>query len=325
MRGYHIIGDVHGCAALLEDRLIGLGYRRRGRTGAYIHPDYHAMFVGDLIDRGPQQLETLEMVKAMVDVGSASVVMGNHEFNAVAYATKHPSRPGEFLRPHTEKNDIQHQAFLDQLTPSQQKYYVGWFKTLPLWRTLKLNGGRARVVHACWHKPSMRVVRAACGGKRLSTGQQWTLATDRSSDLYQAVEILLKGPELALESYGLPGFTDKDGHARDHARINWWRQGERTLGGLTEKIGGIDPDIEVDGHDLAYVYSGTVPVFFGHHWRKDKPDHSVDFTDHTACVDFSAVNNDAGGGTLVAYRWQGESTIKHAHYIPHGAAHRESV
>ena len=46
-----------------------------------------AVFVGDLIDRGPAQLRILDIVKLMVDSGSAQVVMGNHEFNAIAYAT----------------------------------------------------------------------------------------------------------------------------------------------------------------------------------------------------------------------------------------------
>ena len=153
MNNYDIIGDVHGCASLLEDRLTDLGYRRRAGTGAYQHEDHanhQAIFVGDLIDRGPQQLETLELVKAMVDTGSARIVMGNHEFNAIAYATEHPAS-GEFLRSHNKKNTRQHQAFLDQLTDSQQKYYVEWFKTMPLWLDLD----KIRVIHACWHKPEV--------------------------------------------------------------------------------------------------------------------------------------------------------------------------
>ena len=54
MQNYDIIGDVHGCASLLEERLIDLGYRRREGTGAYRHEDhdsYQAIYVGDLIDR----------------------------------------------------------------------------------------------------------------------------------------------------------------------------------------------------------------------------------------------------------------------------------
>ena len=339
MRGYDFIGDVHGCASMLVDRLVGMGYTRRGGSGAYTHPDYHAVFVGDLIDRGPQQRETLELVKAMVDVGSASIVMGNHEFNAVAYATEHPQRPGEFLRPRSAKNTAQHQAFLDQLTPSQQKYYVEWFKTLPLWKTLDDLGGVARVVHACWHEPSMEAVRQACDrDNRLTTEDQWVRATDRVSDLYDAVEVLLKGPEIELKSYGVPGYLDKDGHRRKQARLCWWKENATQLSELTElrrftiidQNGSPAGDLEIDdkeieAEDRSYVYSDTIPVFYGHYWRVDAPVHTDDFTDHTACIDFSAVNNRKGGGTLVAYRWEGESTINQQHYVPHGAAHKVSV
>jgi hypothetical protein len=80
VKGYDIIGDVHGCATALEDLLIDLGYRPNDWTGAYWHPDRRAVFVGDLVDRGPDQLRVLKLVKLMVDGGSAHIVMGNHEF-----------------------------------------------------------------------------------------------------------------------------------------------------------------------------------------------------------------------------------------------------
>jgi len=44
----------------------------------------------------------------MVDVGSALIVMGNHEFNAISFATPNPEVPGEFMRRHTAKNRKQH-------------------------------------------------------------------------------------------------------------------------------------------------------------------------------------------------------------------------
>ena len=50
MSGYDIIGDVHGMATLLEERLTSLGYS--AESGAYSHPERTAVFVGDLLDRG---------------------------------------------------------------------------------------------------------------------------------------------------------------------------------------------------------------------------------------------------------------------------------
>ena len=97
MTGFDIIGDIHGCADKLTGLLTQLGFRQSG--GVFRHPERQALFVGDLIDRGPQQIESLEIVRSMVDGGAARVTMGNHEFNAIAYATPDPRTHGEFLRP----------------------------------------------------------------------------------------------------------------------------------------------------------------------------------------------------------------------------------
>jgi protein phosphatase len=85
---FDIIGDVHGCGDELESLLAALGYEvveRRDGTGldagpVYRHPDgRQAVFVGDLVDRGPRVLDTLRIVRNMVDAGSGWCVMGNHE------------------------------------------------------------------------------------------------------------------------------------------------------------------------------------------------------------------------------------------------------
>jgi hypothetical protein len=320
MGGFDIIGDIHGHASKLEDRLRGLGYTIGPDTGAYRHADRRAVFVGDLIDRGPEQLRTLEIVKAMVDSGSALIVMGNHEFNAIAYATEDPERPGDYRRPHSDKNTAQHRAFLEQLTDEDRKYYIDWFMTLPLW--LELDG--LRVVHACWHEPSRDVVRAQLGGDRFTTVEQIVSATDKKSPLYAAVEVLLKGPEVSLVDYGLPAYRDKDGHRRENARARWWHKGATTLRELAEVRGFPTEDgkpypplsdVPVKSEDRSYVYNDCVPVFYGHYWRTDSPVHLDDWTEYTACVDFSA----GKGGSLVAYRWSGEETIALERYVPHGA------
>ena len=85
------IGDVHGCADKLLGLLRALGYDEHGR--AFAHPDRTAVFVGDLIDRGPQQVEVLNIVRSMVAAGSARALMGNHEFNAISYVTPDPRDP----------------------------------------------------------------------------------------------------------------------------------------------------------------------------------------------------------------------------------------
>ncbi|MGW1778270.1 polynucleotide kinase-phosphatase [Streptomyces sp. NPDC002143] len=71
---FDIIGDIHGCAVELESLLGKLGYV----DGA--HPDgRQAVFVGDLVDRGPDSPGVLRRVMSMVRSGNALCVPGNHE------------------------------------------------------------------------------------------------------------------------------------------------------------------------------------------------------------------------------------------------------
>ena len=147
---HDIIGDVHGHADQLEALLTKLGYQERG--GAWRHPSRTAIFVGDLIDRGPGQLRTLKLVRAMLNSGSARAVMGNHELNAIAWATPDPVNDGRHLR-HRHgargiKNHSQHAAFLAEIGPdsSEHQAWIDWFYELPLW--IEQDG--FRVVHACW-------------------------------------------------------------------------------------------------------------------------------------------------------------------------------
>ncbi len=316
MTYYDIIGDVHGCATKLKALLGELGYAQ-DESGVYRHPQRTAVFVGDLIDRGHEQLEVLQLVKAMVDANSAHVVMGNHEFNAVSWATKHPET-GEPLRPHSQAHRNQHEAFLE-LTSEQQDYYIKWFMTLPLWLDL----GRIRIVHACWHPGSMKDVRATSGSDRLSTVEHFVEANRKNSPLYNAVEVLLKGPEIPLREHGLIPYWDHEAQKeRKKARIRWWDHDASAmprlaeLGGATLEDGSEYPVYEpreVDAQYLSFVYKDEVPLFYGHYWREWPPAHHDDWTMYTACVDFSA----ARGGTMVAYRWNGEPEILWDNYVPH--------
>ncbi|RZB15071.1 polynucleotide kinase-phosphatase [Streptomyces sp. F001] len=71
---FDIIGDIHGCSAELESLLGKLGYVDG------VHPDGRtAVFVGDLVDRGPDSPGVLRRVMSMVTSGNALCVPGNHE------------------------------------------------------------------------------------------------------------------------------------------------------------------------------------------------------------------------------------------------------
>jgi len=81
---FDVVGDVHGCRAELEELLIALGYALTrdadGRPVDAEHPDGRtAVFVGDLVDRGPDSPGVLRLVMGMVAAGHALCVPGNHE------------------------------------------------------------------------------------------------------------------------------------------------------------------------------------------------------------------------------------------------------
>lgn len=230
LSGFDVIGDIHGCAEELDALLDALGYRGDGE--AYRHDSRRAVFVGDLIDRGPEQLRVLQTVKAMVDAGSAQMVLGNHEFNALAYATQWPHGSGKYLRAHDDAtdpwsamNEQQHREFLEQLTEDQRAHFLGWLWTQPLWLDL----GGLRVVHACWHQDSIGVLQQELGGDRFTSVDQLVRACTEGDPLFLAVETLLKGPDISLTAHGQAPYIDKDGHPRRKARLRWWHDGPPTL------------------------------------------------------------------------------------------------
>ncbi len=77
---FDIIGDVHGCYDELAELLGRLGYTVDADGGTARHPDGRkAVFVGDLVDRGPATPAVLRLVMGMAAEGSGVSVSGNHE------------------------------------------------------------------------------------------------------------------------------------------------------------------------------------------------------------------------------------------------------
>ncbi|MBR2283188.1 MAG: polynucleotide kinase-phosphatase [Ruminococcus sp.] len=82
---FDIIGDIHGCYAELRELLCRLGYKD-DPDGIPVHPDGRkAVFIGDLCDRGPENVKVLRLVMAMVRSGNALAVPGNHDVKLVKY------------------------------------------------------------------------------------------------------------------------------------------------------------------------------------------------------------------------------------------------
>ena len=149
----------------------------------------------------------------MVDTGAARIVLGNHEFNAVAWATPDPDAGG-WCRRHTDENLAQHRAFLDAVGADSARHaaWIEWFMTVPLWLDL----GGLRVVHACWSFTDMSTL-----GPWLTTADALThdaviLGSRRTHPVYTAVEVVLKCPEVPLGEGR--SYQDKGGVPRHRAR-----------------------------------------------------------------------------------------------------------
>jgi len=81
---FHVIGDVHGCFDELQELLRLLGYNvqfNKSEAKYEVVPPAgaKAVFVGDLVDRGPNSPEVLRLVMDMVEQGIAYCVSGNHD------------------------------------------------------------------------------------------------------------------------------------------------------------------------------------------------------------------------------------------------------
>jgi hypothetical protein len=306
MTGYDVIGDLHGEAGKLAGLLDVLGYEER--DGAWRHPSRTAVFVGDLIDRGDQQQETIDVVRPMVAAGTARAVLGNHEFNAIAFATRDPAKPNEFLRSRFDddgpRHRDQHQQFLDAVGADSSRHLelIEWFESLPMW--LELDG--LRVVHACWDQHSIDVLRPLLNADATMPPAFIEASNRKGTPEYEAVEIVLKGPEIELGTDH--EYLDSDGHPRTSARHRWWDPKATTLQAAAELPGrgGALPAAPIVPPVQPYGVT-ECPVVVGHYWRRGAPEL---LAPNVACVDYSAVK----GGPLVAYRWSGEKQLTKANF-----------
>lgn len=297
--GYDIIGDIHGQFKKVCSLLQHMGYTHS--DGVYSHPRRKAIFLGDLIDRGPQQRAVIELVMNMVQGGNALVVMGNHEYNLVALHSEDPEFPGHWLRPRTDKNLAQHLAFhheyLSREGINDLPGVIEFFKSLPLW--LDLPG--LRVIHACWDPGAMAALHPFLDDHQRLTEPGWTATSRSGSVAFESLEILLKGPEVNLPNGVV--FIDKGGVERTKMRLRWWYEdGQNLADQVQDKLNATSglqqlPTVPVLGYP-----AGEPPLFIGHYWFKGVPGL---IKANMACLDYSAARK----GPLIAYRWSGEQRL----------------
>lgn len=292
---YDIIGDIHGEASRLEQLLVRLGYEKD--RGYYRHLTRKAIFLGDFINKGSETRAVLSLVKGMTDHQTAQAVVGNHELYLVSYFSK--NKCGQHIREHTPAHTAQHQATLEAFSSDKTLLmaYVDWLKTLPL--CLELPG--VRIVHACWHKPSIAYLRQAYPENCLSDRLLYHLIENDSQE-WEALRELLIGTKLLLPaSVGGEPFKAK-----------WWQLPVSnryfTLAARPDQAKG-DVAVEVPVNTEPYVYPEQAPpLFFGHYNVPGLP--YLSGRNH-CCLDFSLPDQP----WVVAYRWQGEQQLTAAHLV----------
>ncbi|SDU01137.1 metallophosphoesterase [Halopseudomonas salegens] len=308
VQGYDIIGDVHGCGQTLQRLLAQMGYRCL--SGVWQHPQRKALFLGDIIDRGPRIRESLHLVRDMVEAGHAQCIMGNHEFNALAWSTQAPPGSGQqFVREHNERNYRQIGETLQQFAawPDEWTEFLDWFYQLPL----LLDLGDFRLVHACWDQglitPFINQYPDACIDRDFVRN-----AVEADSFAAQVLDRLLRGTDMRLP-HGMT-MTGKDGFTRAFFRTKFWEEDPQTYGDIVFQPDGLPEDIAARPLSATQkaellVYGADQPILFvGHYWQQGKP-HPI--RPNLACLDYSAVKY----GKLVAYRWQGEQHLERDHFV----------
>jgi hypothetical protein len=242
----------------------------------------------------------LDLVRRMVDRGHAQVLMGNHEYNAIAFWT--PDGQGGHLRERTPERRDAHRKFTSHYESRREALtsVLDFFYSLPL--VLELPGG-PRVVHACWSDRHVAALRAhpLVDDDRLTPAFMHAArkrpGQDRQTAEYEIADVLLKGPEVPVAE----PFHDAQGTPRWRARYRWWGPGPRDDAarilldhGAPPRTGRI-PAAHLPDVDRA----DPTPVLFGHYWWIDAlepPSVGPDW----ACLDHSV----ALGGHLAAYRWR---------------------
>ncbi len=140
---FDVIGDIHGCRGELEALLASLGYvierDSAGRAAGAVHPDRRTVvFLGDLVDRGPDSPGVLRLVMGMVAAGHALAVPGNHENKLVRALSGRGVQVSHGLAETLSQLDGETEEFRTQVAAFCRE----------LVSHLVLDGGRLVVAHA---------------------------------------------------------------------------------------------------------------------------------------------------------------------------------
>lgn len=283
---YDVIGDVHGYYDKLVQLLLVLGYENI--EGVWQQPGHQAVFVGDLIDKGPQPAEVLELAKAMIDAGSAHMVLGNHELNwvqACAYYTRDLERLLLVTNRHPCRRKL---TAYYRYEPGRLADMVEWLCEQPLY----IDTAAIRVAHACWHEESIALLKRS----NINSMSRRAVLSYREmySERYLAIDRVVSGC-----THEFPSSRQGKRYRSLRKRRQWWPGNSVCL----HPKEGVLPTIE-----QPLPAADSPPVFFGHYALTGTPALAGD---NLVCVDFSV----AYGGPLVAYRYTPGQPLNAQHFV----------
>lgn len=313
-----MIGDIHGELLALDRLLARLGCDPD--AGVAERP---LVFVGDLVDRGPDSPGVVRRVRQLVDAGVAWSVAGNHELNLLQQ--DHKEGNGWFFGhddayPWRHDGHVEHRPFpsVEVMDPVERQELAGFLASLPL----ALERPDLRVVHACWD--------AAALGQLPVTGDVAPLAEDFQDALRRGLH---DGGHLRLAERERQRFRDlrdpetrPDVHLPGMLALSLAEQAGNPIKVLTS---GTEEAIDIA--NTFYVggkwrvvqrsrwwerYTDDAAVVVGHYWRRrGEPDPGKhDLWDsvppagwagprgNVFCVDYSV-------GRRFLERWQGRRSF----------------
>ena len=298
---YDLITDVHGHYKKLVEILTKLEYEEI-KENVWKHPKGRKLiFLGDLVDRGPEQRKVVALVRRTCEEGEAECLMGNHEYNSVCWEISAPNQPNQFLYQRSSKNKKMHEAFLSEYEGDEEAYIsdLKWFKSLPI--AIEKDGFRA--IHACWNNQYIAVAKQYLNEDMSIPEHAWQLTKNKDHPLHSAIENLIKGPEVKLPKNMAK--IESDGSKRDTIRISWWPTKTENLSDIlvtTKKHKESLLGVRLSSLKNRFIYTDKKPVFFGHYWFSGSPEV---INEKMACLDYCGGKS----GPLVAYRWDGEENL----------------
>lgn len=300
---YDIIGDVHGYADQLKNLLTNMGYKLI--NSVYSHQTRKAVFVGDFINRGPKIRETINIIRKMVENGSAYAILGNHEMYAVLYYLR--DTEGKYYKKRIPKYQLQINQTLAEFVnyKDELKSHLKWLRTLPMFLEL----GEIRVVHACWDNNNVNGLKERLSGEKIKKEVLREIALNESAFSEMFWETC-KGIDMSLPKDLL--IFDNEGRPHRTFRQKWWID----LNGHTFKSISLESRFELPEYTVPKEiikqrtpYSIDEPiVFFGHYCLKQC---CGILQENICCVDSCVTRS----GKLLAYRWSGEKILDKNNFI----------